>query len=69
MLIGSKPEADISSNSYIIEGVVKNSDGTVVPGKLVELRNGEKVIATTVTAPDGSFIFISPGNIYWWNCS
>lgn len=43
-----------------LSGVVVDQTGLPLPGATVQLRNGDLVIATVATGPDGTFVFTPP---------
>src|SRR5258705_9768956 len=43
-----------------LSGVVVDQTGLPLPGATVQLRNGDVVIATVATGPDGTFAFTPP---------
>ena len=43
-----------------LSGVVVDQTGLPLPGATVQLRNGDVVIATVSTGPDGTFAFAPP---------
>src|SRR5712691_12476569 len=43
-----------------LRGVVVDQTGLPLPGATVQLRNGDVVIATVATGPDGTFAFEPP---------
>jgi Carboxypeptidase regulatory-like domain/TonB dependent receptor len=43
-----------------LNGVVVDQTGLPLPGATVQLRNGDVVIATVATGPDGTFVFTGP---------
>lgn len=48
----------VGEETNLTTGIVKESDGSPCSGAEIELRNGTVVIASAITAKDGSFAFV-----------
>lgn len=54
----------IASDDYTVNGDVKNHDNRIAANVTVNLKKGNKVIATTTTDSNGQYAFHAPSGVY-----